>query len=88
MSRDGRLRELGKCCDQFSCWTLTGPQEVEDPAAVRVRDRGEDRVASGSCCLRHCVYDHEEDEGGWCIEKRLPSGSAKVAAIPQGYSSG
>src|SRR5580698_8849920 len=31
---------------------------------------------------------YDQEEGRWFIEKRFPSGSEKVAEIPQGYSSG
>ncbi len=34
------------------------------------------------------AYDQDADAGGWLIENRFPSGSAKVAEIPQAYSSG
>ena len=85
MSRDRRLREFGKCRDEFPRGTFTGPQEVENPAAVGVRNGCEDRVVD--FFLKQYFYD-QEVEGSWLIEKGLPSGSEKVAEIPQAYSSG
>lgn len=87
MPRDGWLWEPGEGSDEFPRGSLTRPQEVENPSPVGVGDSGEDRVAP-DFFVSHSVYDQEDFEGSWLIEKRFPSGSEKVAEIPQVYSSG
>jgi len=88
MAGDGWLRQGREGCHQLSCLTFTLLQEFEHPAASWVRQGREDCVAPGFALSSHCVYDHEDFEGSWLIEKRFPSGSENVAEIPQAYSSG
>lgn len=88
MPGDSRLREIGKRCDQFSGRAFAFSQEVEDFPTVPIRYCGKHRVVSSFAPLAHCDYDQEDFEGSWLIEKRFPSGSEKVAEIPQAYSPG
>ena len=84
--RHCRLRKIWKGRDQVTRRTASFPEHVEHHPSLRVRQGREDGVHLPISGAGQGVQDRPVFDGGWCSENMLPSGSAKVAEVPQGTS--
>jgi hypothetical protein len=65
--------------------TSLGPAEI---ARLALTSRFTGAATSPANVDRGSSYFFGQALGGWFIEKRFPSGSLKVAAVPHGWSTG